>query len=140
ISRIGLSDGSDVKNLHKTINDNDPDIRSRSIDALSTSKKLALSSIDKIIIATYDNNKRVRISAVKAIGKIGNEASSAVDRLILIITSDSEENDVKIESIDSLGYIGNGAKDALPILEGIILENDTGLFINAKDAVRKIKK
>ena len=98
--------------------------------------KLGAAAVPTVTPLLHDSSADVRLTAAKALRRIGPDARAAVPGLVALLT----DRDLAIRStaIDALEAIGPGARGAIGSLEGLA-QRDPTLRLAVERALRAIR-
>jgi HEAT repeat protein len=96
--------------------------------------KIGVVAIPNLLPLLKDEDKNVRIGAIAALGNMGEPAKAAVPNLILLL----QDKESRWRAIDALRNIGESAKSAIPQLMPLLKDEDEMIRFRAESALEKI--
>jgi HEAT repeat protein len=106
------------------------------VEAIGSAGPAAVGALSHLEAALNDQDLRVRGHAALAIGQIGPQAASSVNRLIDVLA----ERWMAAPAAEALGRIGEAARAAVPALLGTLKNEETEVRLNAAEALWRIDK
>lgn len=105
--------------------------------ALERVGQLGRPALSLLTWALHDPHPTVRITALRALHRLGPDATPATSFLVDLLTTDPVR-DVRLLTISCLGQIGPAANQALEPLKAIQRNTDIAMRIAATTAIKKI--
>lgn len=128
------ADGMGVGELRTMLSDTEPTRRAEAAASLGHKGTEAKEAVPELAKQLKDDNLRVRLSAVTALGEIGS--ADAITPLIGALSD--RETTVRRQAARALGKIGPAGKAALPALDKTRHDEARIVREAADDAIKKI--
>jgi HEAT repeat protein len=147
LGRIGLVDEAILPALLNALKDKEePLVRSYAVQSLGRFGPKANTAIPALVDTLKSTDvhdekraREIRQEALKALGKMGPDGRIAVPAMIEILANDRFSSSERGLAALALGNLGSAAKEAVPALTQAV-QNRSAIFLEAREALRKIKK
>ncbi|MBY0458692.1 MAG: HEAT repeat domain-containing protein, partial [Gemmataceae bacterium] len=107
---------SGVEPLAGVLGDPDAAVRAAAADALALAGEKAKSAAGDLLPLLKDEDKRVKLSAIYALGRIKPDGASTIAETMAGLLATSKDTDVRRELIRSLGLLGEASD---PVVKGL---------------------
>jgi hypothetical protein len=124
--------------LSAVIEHDNPEVRRLAVYGIARSQTNVETSVRYLLAAFKDQDSRVREAAVLSVGGVYKQKHADIVPA-LIKTIEDPSPDVRKKAVTMLGWYGALARDALPVLERLMTDPDSGVQNEARIAVSRIK-